>query len=81
MHETGADCPYCGKKVLLKKSKRGKVYYGCEDNPNCRFMTWDIPTNEKCPTCGSSLFQKGGKNGKLICHKEGCGYSRDIKND
>lgn len=81
MHETGADCPYCGKKVLLKKSKRGKVYYGCEDNPNCRFMTWDIPTSEKCPTCGSSLFQKGGKNGKLICHKEGCGYSRDIKND
>ena len=80
MHETGADCPYCGKKVLLKKSKRGKVYYGCEDNPNCRFMTWDIPTNEKCPTCGSSLFQKGGKNGKLICHKEGCGYEKDLSN-
>jgi DNA topoisomerase-1 len=79
MHETGADCPYCGKKVLLKKSKRGKVYFGCQDNPQCRFMTWDIPTKEKCPQCGSSLFQKGGKSGKLVCHKEGCGYSRDVK--
>ena len=77
---TGGICPFCGKRVLLKKSKRGKKYYGCEDNPNCSFMTWDMPTDQKCPTCGSTLFQKGGKNGKLVCHKEGCGYERDISN-
>jgi DNA topoisomerase-1 len=76
--ETGGNCPYCGKRVLLKKSKRGKKYYGCEDNPNCAFMTWDVPTEEKCPKCGSTLFRKGGKNGMLICHKKDCGYERPL---
>ncbi len=80
VQETGGFCPFCGKKVLLKKSKKGKKYYGCEDNPKCRFMTWDLPTEEQCPKCGSTLFQKGGKNGKMICHKEGCGYERDLSN-
>ena len=79
--ETGADCPWCGKKVLLKKSKKGKKYYGCEDNPTCGFMTWDVPSEEKCPNCGSSLFKKGGKNGKLVCHKEGCGYEKDLSDE
>lgn len=80
VQETGGFCPFCGKKVLLKKSKKGKKYYGCEDNPTCSFMTWDLPTEEKCPKCGSTLFQKGGKNGKLLCHKENCGYERDLSN-
>ena len=74
-------CPYCGKRVLQKKSKRGKKYYGCEDNPNCTFMTWDIPTEYKCPKCGSTLFQKGGKNGVHICHKENCGYQKNLSGD
>ncbi|MDO4944394.1 MAG: type I DNA topoisomerase [Ruminococcus sp.] len=81
VQETGGNCPFCGKKVLLKKSKKGKKYYGCEDNPNCNFMTWDIPAEEKCPNCGSTLFQKGGKNGILICHKPDCGYERNLSND
>ncbi|SDB12518.1 DNA topoisomerase-1 [Ruminococcaceae bacterium FB2012] len=80
VEDTGASCPFCGKRVLMKKSKRGKKYYGCEDNPNCTFMTWDIPAETKCPNCGSTLFQKGGKNGKLVCHKEGCGYEKDLSN-
>lgn len=80
VQETGGLCPFCGKKVLLKKSKKGKKYYGCEDNPNCSFMTWDLPVEEKCPKCESTLFQKGGKNGKLICHKVDCGYERDLSN-
>ena len=79
--ETNGICPYCGKKVLEKKSKRGKKYFGCEDNPNCEFMTWDVPTAEKCPDCGSTLFQKGGKKGKLICHKPDCGYEKDLSNE
>ncbi len=78
VEETGGYCPYCGKRVLLKKSKKGRKYYGCEDNPNCKFMTWDVPLEEKCPQCGSTLFRKGGKNGKLVCHKEGCGYEKDL---
>ncbi|MBR4622233.1 MAG: type I DNA topoisomerase [Ruminococcus sp.] len=80
IQETGGACPYCGKRVLLKKSKRGKKYYGCEDNPECSFMTWDVPTEEKCPQCGSTLFRKGGKNGSLICHKENCGFEKSLNN-
>lgn len=79
--DSGGICPLCGKKVLKKKSKRGKVYYGCEDNPECKFMTWDLPTDKKCPDCGSTLFQKGGKNGSLVCHKEGCGYIRSVDDE
>lgn len=76
--ETPGKCPYCGKKILQKKTSKGKKYFGCEDNPNCKFMTWDMPTKENCPECGSSLFRKGGAKGKLVCHKQGCGYERDI---
>lgn len=78
VQETGGICPYCGKKILQKKSKKGKKYFGCEDNPKCSFMTWDTPVTEKCPKCGSTLFQKGGKHGKLVCHKENCGYEREL---
>ena len=81
VQEMSGKCPFCGKKILLKKSKKGKKYYGCEDNPTCEFMTWDLPTEEVCPKCGSTLFQKGGKNGMLICHKEGCGYQRNLSGD
>ncbi len=76
--ETPGKCPYCGKKVLQKKTQKGKKYFGCEDNPNCKFMTWDMPTSESCPNCSSSLFRKGGAKGKLVCHKQGCGYEKDL---
>ena len=78
VQETGGNCPFCGKKVLQKKSKKGKKYFGCENNPNCSFMTWDTPVPDKCPKCGSTLFQKGGKSGKLICHKNGCGFEKEL---
>lgn len=76
--ETPGKCPFCGKKVLQKKTQKGKKYFGCEDNPNCKFMTWDTPTQETCPNCSSSLFRKGGAKGKLVCHKQGCGYEKDL---
>lgn len=78
VHDTGGKCPFCGGRVLLKKSKKGKIYFGCEKNPDCKFMTWDEPQEESCPNCGSTLFRKGGKSGKLVCHKEGCGFEKDI---
>ncbi len=74
--DTGGTCPICGGKVLAKKSKAGKGYFGCEKNPECSFMTWDKPLPEKCPKCGSGLFKKAGKGGKIHCLKEGCGYER-----
>ena len=77
--ETPASCPRCGKKVLAKKSKTGRTYYGCEDNPKCGFMTWDVPLAEKCPKCGSSLFKTTGRVKMIHCLKEGCGYEASAK--
>ena len=77
--ETPGSCPRCGKKVLAKKSKMGRTYYGCEDNPACGFMTWDIPLEEKCPRCGSSLFKTTGRMKMIHCLKEGCGYEKSAK--
>ena len=78
--DTGGVCPKCGKKVLQKKSKKGKKYFGCEDNPTCDFMTWDTPTSDKCPKCndGTTLFKKGGK---MFCLKEGCGYEVAVRKE
>ncbi len=67
----GVNCPKCGKDVVLKKTKKGRKYYGCIDNPNCDFMVWQRPTGEKCPNCGSVLLIKGNK---LVCANEQCGY-------
>ncbi len=75
--DTGGICPECGGKMLSKKSKTGKEYFGCENNPKCGFMTWDVPTAEKCPKCDGGLFKKKGKNGKVYCAKEGCGYVKE----
>lgn len=77
--ETPGSCPRCGKNVLAKKSKTGRTYYGCEDNPACGFMTWDIPLEEKCPRCGSSLFKTTGRMKMIHCLKEGCGYEKSAK--
>ncbi len=76
--ETKGSCPKCGKKMLAKKSKKGKPFYGCEDYKNCNFMTWDLPIDEKCPECGSSMFKKTGRQGMIYCAKEGCGYKRPL---
>ena len=76
--ETKGSCPRCGKKMLAKKSKKGKPFYGCEDYQGCNFMTWDLPIGEKCPQCGASLFKKAGKLGKIYCAREGCGYERPL---
>lgn len=68
----GVACPKCGKDVVLKKTKKGRKYYGCIDNPNCDFMVWQRPTAEKCPRCGAVLLAKGNK---LVCANEQCGYN------
>lgn len=72
--ETNAKCPVCGGKVIQKKSKRGYTFFGCDNYPNCNFMTWDKPTDETCPQCGKSLFKR--KGGVLVCLNEGCGFER-----
>ena len=67
----GVACPKCGKDVVLKKTQKGRKYYGCVDNPECDFMSWQKPSNKKCPVCGSYMVEKGNK---LVCSQETCGY-------
>jgi DNA topoisomerase-1 len=67
----GVNCPRCGKDIVLKKTKKGRKYYGCIDNPNCDFMVWQKPSGKNCPKCGEPLLIKGNK---LVCSNEKCGY-------
>ncbi len=72
--EAGVNCPLCNGKVIIKKTKKGRRYYGCENNPDCEFMSWNKPTGELCPRCNSFLIEKGTKNIKIVCSNEKCGY-------
>ena len=67
----GVDCPKCGKDLVIKKTKKGRKYYGCIDNPECDFMSWGRPVQEKCPRCGQYMVVKGNK---IVCSDEQCGY-------
>lgn len=67
----GVACPKCGKDIVIKKTKKGRKYYGCIGNPDCDFMVWQKPSTEKCPKCGSMMLQKGNK---LVCMNEECGF-------
>lgn len=74
--ENGAECPKCGGKVVVKKTKKGRVFYGCNEYPKCDFVSWDEPTMEKCPRCGKTLLRKKGKTPKLYCVTPDCGYEK-----
>ena len=67
----GVACPKCGKDIVLKKTKKGRKYYGCIDNPDCDFVVWQKPSKVKCKECGSIMLEKGNK---LVCSNETCGY-------
>ena len=71
----GVACPKCGGDIVLKKTKKGRKYYGCINNPECDFMVWQKPSVEKCPKCGSLMLYKGNK---LVCMDENCGHVAKI---
>ena len=73
-----AVCPTCGKNVISRKSKKGKIFYGCEGWPECSFVSWDIPANENCPNCNEGLIVKLYKNLKVVSCKK-CNYNRREK--
>ncbi len=76
LEKIGVTCPKCGGQVVVKKTKKGRRYYGCENNPDCDFMSWQKPSTEKCPSCGGYMVEKGSK---LVCADQQCGYSMNIK--
>lgn len=72
----GVACPKCGSDIVLKKTKKGRKYYGCINNPDCDFMVWQRPSDKPCPRCGSLMLHKGNK---LVCMNENCGYVEKIQ--
>ena len=70
----GVACPKCGKDIVIRKTKKGRRYYGCENNPECDFMVWQRPSNEKCERCGSIMLIKGNK---LVCANESCSFVKN----
>ena len=77
LEKIGVACPKCGKDVILKKTKKGRMFYGCEGYPECDFVSWQRPSDKKCPKCGGYMIEKGSK---LVCADETCGYV-ESKND
>lgn len=70
LEKIGVACPFCGKDVVIRKTKKGRKYYGCESNPECEFMTWQKPSEQRCPKCGGFMVEKGTS---LVCNDEKCG--------
>ena len=71
----GIACPLCGKDVFIRKTKKGRRYYGCENNPDCEFMSWAKPVGENCPRCGKFMIEKGQKK---VCSDPACGYTDSL---
>lgn len=71
LEKIGVKCPKCGKEIVLKKTQKGRKYYGCENNPECDFMSWQRPSEKQCPQCGGYMLEKGNK---LVCADTNCGY-------
>ncbi len=78
LEKIGVPCPKCGKEVVRKKTKKGRLYYGCEAAPDCDFMSWQKPSTQKCPKCGSYMVEKGNK---LLCSDQTCGYRMDLEKE
>lgn len=70
--ESAGKCPDCGKPMRRMRSKSGKIYFGCTGYPDCKFLSWDVPTGEKCPKCNAYLIKKGNK---IKCSSKSCDYS------
>lgn len=74
-------CPKCGEgEIIERKSKKGRVFFGCNRYPECDFLSWERPYQTACPQCGSMMVVKGGKLDKtLVCLKTGCGYTEKLE--
>ena len=76
LEKIGVQCPKCNEDLVIRKTKKGRRYYGCISYPDCDFMSWQKPSVEKCPDCGGIMLEKGNK---LVCMDEQCGFVKSIK--
>jgi len=83
LEEIGVSCPVCGGKIVLRRSKKGRKFYGCENFPDCDYTSWNKPTNETCPECNTRLVEKPGRNRewKLVCPNEKCDFEKTVPGD
>jgi len=75
LEKIGVLCPACGKELVLKKTRKGRRYYGCENYPDCDFMSWQKPSSTPCPVCGKYMVEKGNR---LVCSDRECGYVQAV---
>ncbi len=71
LEKIGVPCPKCGKELVIRKTKKGRKYYGCEVYPDCDFMSWQKPSEKRCPDCNGPMVEKGSN---LVCMDENCGH-------
>ena len=81
MKSLDVDCPKCGGKVLVKRSKKGKKFFGCSNYPECDFVSWNEPVKDKCEECGSYMVLKYSKTkGKYAqCSNSDCGNIKIVE--
>ncbi len=72
LEKIGVPCPLCGKEVVIRKTKKGRRYFGCEDAPKCEFMSWARPVEKRCPQCGGCMVERGAR---VVCEDKACGYT------
>jgi DNA topoisomerase-1 len=75
LEKIGVECPRCGADLVVRKTKKGRKYYGCVNNPDCEFMSWQKPSELRCVKCGGVLLEKGNK---LVCENSACGHVENI---
>ena len=76
LEKIGVLCPKCNNELVIRKTKKGRRYYGCISYPDCDFMSWQKPSAERCPDCGGAMVERGNK---LVCMDEQCGFVKNIK--
>ncbi|NLK27959.1 MAG: type I DNA topoisomerase [Clostridiales bacterium] len=76
LEKIGVSCPVCKSDVVIRKTKKGRKFYGCINNPECEFMSWQKPSEVRCDKCGSYMVEKGSK---LVCEDKNCGYYKMIE--
>lgn len=80
--DLGIDCPKCDGKVVERRSKKGRVFYGCSNYPECDFVSWDKPTKEKCPKCNTFMVEKRNKGTqKEVCTNPECGFEKELSEE
>lgn len=78
VEKTGVSCPKCGGDIIVKHTKSKRIFYGCSNYPQCDFVSWNEPINERCPQCGEILYKKKGKKPVAFCAADGCGFSKSL---